>query len=223
MIRVTAFRWVPPFAQGLVRDLRVRWALEEAGLPYETRLIGFEDRDTPEHRARQPFGQVPVYEEQEGDGPPFTLFESGAIVLHIAERSGSLLPRDPAARTRAIQWMFAALNSIEPHLQAFGFVAGPYKDEQWAKLRLPSAREMAEKRLDELAARLGEREWLEEEFTAADLLMVSVLRILRSSDLVASRPSLAAYQARGEARPAFERALAAQLAPFAENAPPAAA
>jgi glutathione S-transferase len=222
MIRVTAFRWVPPFAQGLVRDLRVRWALEEAGLPYETRLIGFEDRDTPEHRARQPFGQVPAYEEQDGDGPPSMLFESGAIVLHIAERSEALLPRDPAARTRAIQWMFAALNSIEPHVQTFALIAGFWKDEEWAKLRRPSAQEMAEKRLDELAARLGEREWLEGEFTAGDLLMVSVLRILRETGLVANRPALAAYQARGEARPAFQRALADQLAPFAQNAPPAA-
>jgi glutathione S-transferase len=221
MIRVTAFRWVPPFAQGLVRDLRVRWALEEAGLSYETRLIGFEDRDTPEHRARQPFGQVPVYEEQDGDGPVFTLFESGAIVLHIAERSGALLPRDPAARTRAVQWMFAALNSIEPHVQTFGLISSFHKDEEWAKLRRPSAQEMAEKRLDELAARLGEREWLEGAFTAGDLLMVSVLRIIGGTDLMSSRPTLAAYQARGEARPAFQRALAAQCAPFAENAPPA--
>lgn len=222
MIRVTAFRWVPPFAQGLVRDLRVRWALEEAGLPYEARLIGFEDRDTPEHRARQPFGQVPAYEEEaEAGGDRLALFESGAIVLHIAERSEALLPRDPPARTHAIQWMFAALNSIEPHVQAFGLIAGFYKDEEWAKLRRPSAQQMAEKRLDELAARLGEREWLEGQFTAGDLLMISVLRILRETDLVTRRPALAAYQARGEARPAFQRALAGQCAAFAENAPPA--
>jgi glutathione S-transferase len=223
MIRVTAFRWVPPFAQGLVRDLRVRWALEEAGLPYETRLIGFEDRDTPEHRARQPFGQVPAYEEEgETGADTLELFESGAIVLHIAERSAALLPSDPAARARAVQWMFAALNSIEPHVQAFGLIAGFFKNEECAKLRRPSAQEMAEKRLDELAARLGEREWLDGQFTAGDLLMVSVLRILRETDLVSGRPTLAAYQARGDARPAFQRALAAQLAPFAENAPPAA-
>jgi glutathione S-transferase len=222
MIRVTAFRWVPPFARGLVRDLRVRWALEEAGLPYETRLIGFEDRGTPEHRARQPFGQVPVYEEQAGNEPPSVLFESGAIVLHIAECSGTLLPRDPAARTRAIQWMFAALNSMEPHVQTFALIVGFWKDEEWAKLRRPFAQQMAEKRLDELAARLGEREWLENEFTAGDLLMVSVLRILRETDLVDLRPALAAYVARAEARPAFQRALADQLAPFAENPPPAA-
>jgi len=219
MIRVTAFRWVPPFAQGLVRDLRVRWALEEAGLPYEARLIGLDERDSRAHRAHQPFGQVPVYEEEEEGGEPFVLFESGAIVLHIAERSEALLPRDPAGRARTVQWMFAALNTIEPHIQNFGFVAGPFKDEEWAKLRRPALQEMAEKRLDELAARLGGREWLEGDFTAGDLLMVSVLRILGSTDLVSSRPSLAAYQARGEARPAFQRALAAQCAPFAENAP----
>ncbi|MDB5693939.1 MAG: glutathione S-transferase family protein [Alphaproteobacteria bacterium] len=221
MIRVSAFRWVPPFAQGLVRDLRVRWALEEAGLAYETLLIGFEDRGTPDYRALQPFGQVPAFEEEDEGGDRLALFESGAIVLHIAERSEVLLPRDPAARARAIPWMFAALNSIEQHVQAFALVAGFLKDEEWAKLRRPSAQEMAEKRLDELAARLGEREWLDDRFTAGDLLMTSVLRILRGTDLIAARPTLAAYQARGEARPAFQRALAAQLAPFAENAPAA--
>ncbi|HEY0413997.1 MAG TPA: glutathione S-transferase family protein [Allosphingosinicella sp.] len=218
MIRVSAFKWVPPFAQGLVRDLRVRWALEEAGLSYETRLIGFKEQTTPEYRALQPFGQVPAYEE-EADGERLALFESGAIVLHIAERSETLLPRDPAARARAVQWMFAALNSVEQHVQGFALVVGFFRDEEWAKLRRPSAQQMAEKRLDDLAARLGEREWLDGAFTAGDLLMVSVLRILRETDLVAARPSLAAYQARGEARPAFQRALAAQLAPFEANAP----
>jgi glutathione S-transferase len=215
MITVTAFRWVPPFAQGLVRDLRVRWALEETGQPYETRLIGFEDRDTPEYRRIQPFGQVPVYEE-DGEEP---LFESGAILLHIAGRSDLLLPADPAARDKAVQWIFAALNSVEPHVQNYALAMSLYADEEWSKLRRPALRELLEKKLDAVAGRLGDRDWLEGAFTAGDLMMVTVLRILRSTDLIGGRPALQAYCARGEARPAFQRALAAQMAPFAENAP----
>jgi glutathione S-transferase len=221
MIRVTAFRWVPPFAQGLVRDLRVRWALEEAGLPYEERLIGFEDQSKPEYRALQPFGQVPVYEEISEGAEPLVLFESGAIVLHIAERSPVLLPADPAARAMVIQWMFAALNSIEQHVQGYAMTVGFYAKEEWAKLRAPSAREMADKRLDDLAARLGDSAWLEGDFSAADLLMASVLRIGRDTDLISSRPTLDAYLKRCEERPAFRKALADQLAAFTANAPPA--
>lgn len=215
MITVTAFRWVPPFAQGVVRDLRVRWALEEVGLPYQEKLIGLgEDQASEAYRHLQPFGQVPVYEEE-----GLTLFESGSIVLHIAEKSEVLMPREPAARARAITWMFAALNSLEPHLQSFTAIDVFFKNEEWAKLRRPSAMQMAEKRLDELATWMKGREWLEDRFTAGDLLMVSVLRILRHTDLVAARPALEAYRLRGEARPAFQKALADQMAPFAKYAP----
>jgi glutathione S-transferase len=215
MIKVTAFRWVPPFAAGLVRDLRVRWALEEAGIPYEERLIGQGDQDTPEYRALQPFGQVPVLEE---DG--LTIFESGAILLHIAERSDVLLPRDPAGRANAIQWVFAALNSIEPHFQNLTLIDLFYANEEWAKLRRPGALQMVEKRLDALASRLGSRDYLDSDtFTAGDLMMTTVLRNLRHTDLVEQRPALHALQQRCESRPAFQKALADQLARFAENAP----
>jgi glutathione S-transferase len=217
MIRVTAFRWVPPFAQGLVRDLRVRWALEEAGLAYEEKLIAPPDQQSPDYRRLQPFGQVPVYEE---DG--LTLFESGAIVLHIGERSETLLPAEPAARARAIAWMFAALNSIEPHVQNLAFIDLFAADQDWARQRRPAAVEMVEKRLDDLAASLGDKAYLEDRFTAGDLLMTSVLRILRHTDLVERRPALGAYRKRCEERPGFQKALADQLAPFAENAPPGA-
>jgi glutathione S-transferase len=210
MIRVTAFKWVPPFAAGLVRDLRVRWALEEAGLPYEERLIGQGEQNSPEYRSLQPFGQVPVYEE---DG--LILFESGAILLHIGERSEALLPREPAARAKAVQWVLAALNSIEPHIWQLALIDIFYPNEEWAKLRRPGALEFAENRLDALAARLGDSEYLDSgRFTAGDLMMTTVLRILRHTDLVERRPALAAYQARCEARPAFQKALADQLAPF---------
>lgn len=219
MIKVTAFEWVPPFAAGLVRDLRIRWALEEAGEAYEERLLAQGEQNSPEYRAIQPFAQVPVYEE---DG--LTLFESGAILLHIGERSEVLLPPDPAERARAIQWVFAALNSIEPHVQNLALIDLFYPDEQWAKQRRPGAAEFVEKRLDALAARLGDKEYLDDSrFTAGDLMMTTVLRILRHTDLVAARPALHAYQLRCEARPAFKKALADQIAPFAKNAPPAVA
>jgi glutathione S-transferase len=217
MIRVTAFRWVPPFAAGLVRDLRVRWALEEARLGYEERLIGPEEQGTAEYCALQPFGQVPVYEE---DG--LTLFESGAIVLHIAERSRTLLPADPAARARAIGWMFAALNTIEVQVQNLALIDLFYTKEEWAKQRRPGVLQMVEKRLDELAASLGDKEYLDGGFTAGDLIMATVLRILRHTALVERRPALDAYLRRCESRPAFGKALSDQLRPFAENAPPAA-
>ena len=217
MIRISAFSWVPPVAAGLVRDLRVRWALEEAGLPYEARLLNQGDQNTPEYRQLQPFGQVPVLEE---DG--ITLFESGAILLYIGERSEVLLPKDPAARARAVQWVFAALNSIEPHAWNLALVDLFFSDEEWAKLRRPSAVEFLEKRLDALTERLGDNEYLEDgRFTAGDLMMTSVLRILRHTDLVSKRPTLEAYQRRCEARPAFQKALADQMEPFEQNAPAA--
>ena len=219
MIRLYAFRWVPPFAAGLVRDLRIRWALEEAGLPYAERLIGQADQGTAEYRRLQPFGQVPAIEE---DG--LTLFESGAILLHIGERSETLLPRDPAARAHAIQWVFAAVNSIEPHIQNLALIDLFCPDQEWAKLRRPGALEMVERKLDALAARLEGRDYLDSDvFTAGDLMMTTVLRILRHTDLVARRSGLDAYQRRCESRPAFQKALADQLRPFAENAPAQAA
>jgi glutathione S-transferase len=216
-IRITAFKWVPPFAQGLVRDLRVRWALEEAGLPYSEKLLDPGEQNSPAHRAVQPFGQVPVYEE---DG--LTLFESGAILMHIGEKSDVLLPKAPAQRARAYTWMFAALNSVEPQLQNLTNIDIFFPNEEWAKLRRPGAEKIAISRLNALAASLDGREYLEDRFTAGDLLMVSVLRNLRHTTLVRDNPVLAAYQDRCEARPAFKRALAAQLAHFERNAPVAA-
>ena len=216
MIRLTAFKWVPPFAEGLVRDLRVRWALEEAGIPYEERLIDQGEQNTPAYRSIQPFGQVPVIEE---DG--LTLFESGAILLHIGERSEALLPRDPVGKARAVQWVFAALNSIEPHIQNLALIDLFYTDEEWAKLRRPGALEFVERRLDALAARLGERDYLDSDrFTAGDLIMTTVLDILRHTDLVEKRPNLHAYRLRCKARPAYQKALADQIAPFRTSAPP---
>jgi glutathione S-transferase len=216
-ICITAFKWVPPFAQGLVRDLRVRWALEEAGLPYSEKLLDPGEQNSPAHRAVQPFGQVPVYEE---DG--LTLFESGAILMHIGEKSDVLLPKAPAQRARAYTWMFAALNSVEPQLQNLTNIDIFFPNEEWAKLRRPGAEKIAISRLNALAASLDGREYLEDRFTAGDLLMVSVLRNLRHTTLVRDNPVLAAYQDRCEARPAFKRALAAQLAHFERNAPVAA-
>jgi glutathione S-transferase len=214
MIRISAFPWVPPLAQGLVRDLRARWALEEAGLPYEVRLLSRADQKSQNYRALQPFGQVPVLE----DGN-LKLFESGAIVMHIAERSDALLPSDVDARARAKTWMFAALNSIEPHIQSLAEIDLFHADKEWTRERRPMVVEMVRKRLGELSAWLKGRDYLEDRFTAGDLLMTTVLRILRHTDLLAEQPALAAYRARCEARPAFAKALAAQMEPFARNAP----
>lgn len=214
-ITVTAFRWVPPFAQGLVRDLRVRWALEECGLPYETNLIGREDQQTPAYRALQPFGQVPAYQEDD-----LVLFESAAIVHHIAQRSDALLPADPNGRARVLTWMFAAMNTVEPHVQNLTSIDLFFPNEEWAKLRRPGAVDMVKSRLKDLTTSLDGRNYLEGNcFTAADLLMTTVLRILRHTDLVAQYPALEAYRLRCEARPTFQKALADQMAPFAENAP----
>ena len=213
MITVTAYKWVPPFAQGLVRDFRARWALEEIGLPYRVNLIAHPDRLSPDHIAKQPFAQIPVYEE---DG--LTLFESGAILLHIAEKSELLLPKDAIARARAIQWLFAAINSVEQFVQDYVLLGAFYGNEEWAKLRQPSAREQLNARLAKLSERLGDSEYLEDRFTAGDLMMSSVLRILRSTDVLDAFPKLAAYRARCEARPAFQRAIAGQLGDFEKNA-----
>ncbi|MCY1042658.1 glutathione S-transferase family protein [Corallococcus sp. bb12-1] len=209
MIRISAFKWVPPFAQGVVRDLRVRWALEEAGLPYEAQLIDPEVQASSDYRELQPFGQVPVFEEE-----GLALFESGAIVFHIASRNEVLLPRDEADRARAITWMFAALNSIEIHVQQLAEIDLFAPDKEWAKLHRPDVEKAVRRRLKELAMRLGDREYLEGRFTAGDLMMTTVLRILRHTDLLDSEPTLKAYKERCEARPAFQRALAAQMKPF---------
>jgi glutathione S-transferase len=219
MIRVSAFRWVPPFAQGLVRDLRVRWALEEAGLPYEEKLIGPDDQKSAAYRALQPFGQVPAIED--GD---LTLFESGAIVLHIAERSGALLPADANERELVRTWTFAALNTVEPPIMMMNMIdLQPGGAPAGAKELRDKIVAAVGTRLDNVATFLGEREHLVAgRFTAADLMMTTVLRILRNSELVASRPTLDAYRRRGEARPAFKKALDAQMAAFAAHAPPAA-
>ena len=216
-IRLTAFKWVPPAIQGLIRDLRVRWALEEVGWAYEEKLLRFGDQNSPEHRAVQPFGQVPVYEEDD-----LTLFESGAIVMHIGEKSPVLLPVEASARARVRTWMFAALNSVEPSVQALAVLDLLFAKEPWAPLRRPSAVAMAQGRLDALAVVLADRDYLEKQFSGADVLMATVLRFLRHTTLVSDIPVLAAYQARCEARPAFKRALAAQLATFERHAPIAA-
>jgi glutathione S-transferase len=215
-IKVSAYRWVPPFAQGLVRDLRVRWALEEVGIPYEERLLDF--RNKPDgYRKLQPFGQVPTFEE---DG--LVLFETGAIVLHIAQRSTLLLPPDPSARARATSWMFAALNSVEPSIMSLIQVDLKFAGDAAATQVREAAVDAVKGRLESVAAWLGERDYLEDRFTAGDLLMVTVLRILRHTDMVTAMPALAAYRERCEARPAFQKALAAQMAVFAENAAAAA-
>jgi len=214
MITISAFRWVPDFARGQVRDLRVRWALEEAGLPYETRLLEQGDQDKDEYRALQPFGQVPIFEE---DG--LTLFETGAIVLHIGERSPALLPQDKAARARAAQWVVAALNSIEPFVMNVALIDSFYQNEEWAKLRRPSAVAFVERRLAALSKALGDKPYLDgDNFTAGDLMMAAVLRILHRTDLVTRDARLAAYLERCLARPAFKRALDAQLGDFRDAA-----
>lgn len=210
MITVTTFKQVPPFAQGLVRDLRVRWALEEAGLPYQTRLIELgDDQASADYRRQQPFGQVPVFEE---DGS--TLFESGAIMLHIGARSETLLPGDETKRARATTWLLAALNSVEVVLDPLVDIDIFHADQEWAKQRRPEAEAAVKQRLKDLAAWLGEREYLEDEFTAGDLMMTTVLRNLRHTDLVAAEPKLKAYQERCESRPAFQRALRDHMAVY---------
>jgi glutathione S-transferase len=214
MITISAFKWVPEFAQGLVRDLRVRWALEEAGLPYRTRLLQLGDQDNPDYRTLQPFGQVPIFEE---DG--LVLFESGAIVLHIGLRSELLLPNDTGARARATQWLIAALNSIEPFIMNVALIDSFYANEEWAKLRRPGAVEFVQRRLSSLSKSLADKPYLDgDRFTAGDLMMTTVLRILRHTDIVTGDQRLAGYVERCTARPAFQRALAAQIGDFREAA-----
>jgi glutathione S-transferase len=206
-IEVTAFEWVPDFARGHVRDLRVRWALEEIGLDYRTRLISAMDR-TAFYFGEQPYGQVPYYKE--GD---VEIFESGAIVLHIAEKDERLLPRDPVGRARAQTWLISALNSMEPYIMNMVTIDDFCAGQEWAKLRRPAQVEMMERRLQHLSAALGEKDWLEDRFTVGDLMMVEALRNLSADQLSIPR-NLIDYRARGEARPAFQAALAAQMADF---------
>lgn len=216
-VRISAFSWVPDFARGQVRDLRVRWALEEAGRDYSVRKLDAMAERPADYFEEQPFGQVPSYRDEK-----VCLFESGAIVLHIGEDSPVLLPSDRAARARAVTWAFAALNSVEPIIMQLAAIDIFNPDAAWGKERRPEVVRMIEGRLARVADALGDKDWLEGSFTAGDLLMVAVLRILDHTDLVAGHPTLAAYKARGVARPAFQRALAAQLADFEERQPVAA-
>jgi glutathione S-transferase len=206
-ITITAFERSPDGGKGLARDTRVRWALEEAGLPYEVRLVSFHAMKEAAHLALHPFGQIPTYEEG-----GLTLFETGSIVMHIAERRPGLFPADANARARAITWMFAALNSVEPPILELVIVKFVEGDKPWKDERLPLVLDRIRGRLTQLATRLGDTDWLDGGFSAGDLLMVSVLLRLRPSGLLNEFPSLAAYVARGEARPAYQRAFAAQLA-----------
>ncbi|WP_062365063.1 glutathione S-transferase family protein [Variovorax paradoxus] len=206
-ITITAFERSPDGGKGLARDTRVRWALEEAGLPYQVRLVSFRAMKEAAHLALNPFGQIPTYEEGE-----LALFETGAIVMHIAERHPGLFPADANARARAITWMFAALNTVELPILELVTVKLMEGDKPWKAERMPLVEDRVRARMNQLSARLGDAEWLDGGFSAGDLLMVSVLLRLRPSGLLNEFPSLAAYVARGEARPAYQRAFAAQLA-----------
>lgn len=206
---ITAFERSPDRGRGLARDMRVRWALEEVGQPYEVRLLSFGAMREPAHLALQPFGQIPSFEE--GD---LVLFESGAIVLHIAERHAGLLPGDANSRSRAIAWMFAALNTVEPQIFDRSLAVITERDQPWYEQRLQALESIIRKRLGDLSRRLGEARWLDGAFSAGDLIMVTVLRRLHGSGLLEAHPNLAAYVGRGEARPAFKRAFEAQLAVF---------
>ncbi len=214
-ITITAFERSPDGGKGLARDTRVRWALEEAGLPYDVRLVSFRAMKEPAHLALHPFGQIPTYEE---DG--LVLFETGAIVFHIATHHGALLPADDHARARAITWMFAALNTVEPPILELVTARIFEGDKPWARERVPLVEERVRDRMKPLVARLGDADWLDGDFSAGDLMMVSVLLRLRPSGILDEFPTLAAYVARGEARPAYQRAFAAQLAVNAPSSHP---
>ncbi|MDB5673687.1 MAG: glutathione S-transferase [Sphingomonas bacterium] len=211
-ITITAFERSPDGGKGLARDTRIRWALEEAGLPYQVRLVSFAAMKQPAHLALHPFGQIPTFEEDD-----LVLFETGAIIFHIAQHHAGLLPDDPDARARAISWMFAALNTVEPpilEIQTAKFGEG---DKPWTPDRLPLIEDRVRGRLGQFSARLGDADWLDGAFSAGDLVMVEVLKRIKMSGILDEYPNLAAYVARGEARPAYQRAFAAQLV---INAPP---
>jgi glutathione S-transferase len=210
MITISAFKSVPDFAKGQVRDLRVRWVLEESGLPYKTRLLDQGDQDKPDYRALQPFGQVPIMDDN-----GTVLFESGAILLHIGAKSETLLPKDATARARATQWLIAALNSVEPSLVSLFLIDKVFATEEWAKLRRPGALEFAKRRLTGLSNSLGDKSYLDgDRFTVGDLMMATVLRIPAYTDIVTSDARLGPYLERCTSRPAFKRALDAQLGDF---------
>ena len=211
---ITAFERSPDRGRGLARDMRVRWALEEVGQPYDVRLVSFKEMKESAHRRRHPFGQIPTYEE--GD---LTLFESGAIVLHIAERHAGLLPDDANARARAIAWMFAALSTVEPPIADRAMATLLERDKTWYEERLALLEDRVRVRLGELSSRLGRADWLDDAFSAGDLLMVTVLRRLNGSGILEKYPNLSAYVARGEARPAYKRAFNDQLAVFTGKPP----
>jgi glutathione S-transferase len=211
-ITITAFERSPDGGKGLARDTRVRWALEEAGLPYAVRYVSFRAMKEAAHLALHPFGQIPTYEE--GD---LSIFETGAIVLHIAEHHAGLLPEDANARARAITWIFAALNTVEPPILELGSARMLEREKPWFAERMPLVEDRVRSRLTPLSARLGDADWLDGAFSAGDLMMVSVLLRLRASGILSEYPNLAAYVARGEARPAYKRAFDAQ---FAVNAKP---
>ncbi len=206
-ITITAFERSPDGGKGLARDTRVRWALEEVGQPYKVRLVSFDAMKEPAHLALNPFGQIPTYEE--GD---LGLFETGAIVFHVAQRHAGLLPDDANGRARAITWMFAALSTVEPPILELQTAALVESDKSWSAQRMPLVRDRIRGRLGQLSRRLGDTDWLDGAFSAGDLMMVSVLLRLRASGLLDEYPNLSAYVARGEARPAYKRAFAAQLA-----------
>mgnify|MGYP000848977297 FL=1 len=211
MITLTTYKWVPDFAQPLMRALRVRWALEEAGLPYDVRLVSLgAEQKSPEHLARQPFGQAPAIEE---DG--LVMHESGAIALYIAEKSEVLMPKDRIGRERATAWVFSALNSIENAVQELGSIIFFHKDAAWAKERRPEVEQFVRLRLGQLAEALGDKDYLEGRFTVGDLMMSDVLRIIDSTGIINDFPTLKAYKHRCESRPAFQRALKAQMEGFA--------
>lgn len=208
MITLTTYRWVPDFAQPLMRAFRVRWALEEAGLPYEVRHVGLgAEQRSPEHLARQPFGQAPAIEE---DG--LVLHESGAIALYIAEKSEALMPKDRVGRARATAWVFSALNSVETFVQELGSIIFFHKDAAWAKERRPQVEQFVRLRLGQLATALGDKDYLEGRFSVGDLMMADVLRIIDATGIVDEFPALKTYRQRCEARPAFQRAMKAQMA-----------
>ena len=214
-ITITAFERSPDGGKGLARDMRVRWALEEVGQPYDVRLVSFKAMKEPAHLALHPFGQIPTYEE--GD---LALFESGAIVLHLAARHAGLLPDDADARARAITWVFAAVNTVELPILELQNAKLLERNKPWYEERLPLVEDRVRDRLDQLSGRMGDAEWLDGAFSAGDLMMVSVLLRLRSSGLLDEVPNLSAYVARGEARPAYQRAFDAQLAVY-RGVPPA--
>ena len=215
MPTITAFESSPDRGKGQARDMRVRWALEEVGQPYNVRLLSFAAMKQPAHRALHPFGQIPTYEDSD-----LALFESGAVVLHIAERHECLLPMDANARSRAIAWMFGALSTVEPPIIELTMAMLFERDTSWYAERLPGLQEHVRIRLGELSRRLDKADWLDGAFSAGDLMMVTVLRRLNTSGLLDEYPDIAAYVARGEARPAFRRAFKAQLAVFTAASPP---